>query len=49
MISKTIMGEIIEIGILFTLLKFQNMKITLIYLEVNMFLHTSSLELLKIN
>jgi len=43
------MSEIIQIDILVTLLKSQNMKTILIYLKVNLFLHTSSLELLKIN
>ena len=42
------MSETIQIGILVTLLKPQNMKNTLIYLKVNLFLHNSSLELLKV-
>ena len=46
--SKTIMFEIIQIGVLVTLLRSQNMKNIQIYLKANLFVHTSSLELLTI-
>ena len=43
------MSEINQIGILVTLLKSQNMKNMLIYMKDNLFLYTSSLEILEIN
>ena len=47
MSTETIISEIIQIDILVTLLKSQNMKTILIYFKANLSLYTSSLELLN--